>query len=106
MPSRFEPCGLAQQYAMRYGSLPIARKTGGLADTVRPIARGESSPNGFLFSQASGQDLWKSIRDAIKVYNTPRKFAQLRKNTLRQSCGWEEAAKQYSQTYDWALNAD
>ena len=106
MPSRFEPCGLAQQYAMRYGSLPIARKTGGLADTVRPIARGESSPNGFLFSQASGQELWNSIRDAIKVYSTPRKFAQLRKNTLLQTCGWEDAAKQYLQTYDWALKAD
>lgn len=105
MPSRFEPCGLAQQYAMRYGSLPIARKTGGLADTVRPIARGESAPNGFLFSQANEEDLWNSIRDALKAYANPRKFAQLRKNALAQSCGWEKAAKQYVQTYEWAMKS-
>src|SRR6056300_1980344 len=52
MPSRFEPCGLAQQYAMHYGSIPIARKTGGLADTISAFGPKNSQANGFLFDEA------------------------------------------------------
>src|SRR6056300_1890679 len=52
MPSRFEPCGLAQQYAMRYGSLPIARRTGGLADTIRPRTDESKDHTGYLFDKA------------------------------------------------------
>ncbi|MDA7823169.1 glycogen synthase GlgA [Opitutales bacterium] len=103
MPSRFEPCGLAQQYAMRYGSLPIARKTGGLADTIRPIAHGELSPNGFLFSESTGKDLWKAIQEGLRVFANNRKFTQLRKNALSQPCSWEQAARQYLQTYNWTM---
>ena len=105
MPSRFEPCGLAQQYAMRYGSLPIGRKTGGLADTIRPISRSEPSPNGFLFSEATGIELWNSIKAALSVFANKRKFSQLRKNAFFQDCGWGHAAEQYLQTYKWALDA-
>ena len=101
MPSRFEPCGLAQQYAMQYGSLPIVRKTGGLADTVRPISRGEKLPNGFLFSQESTNELWEVIREALNVYANNRKFTQLRKNAMVQDRGWEQAAKLYIQVYKW-----
>lgn len=103
MPSRFEPCGLAQQYAMHYGSLPIARKTGGLADTIRPISRGEKKPNGFLFTEASGKALWVAIREALEVFANNRKFTQMRKNAISQKCDWEQAAKNYSRVYDWAM---
>ena len=105
MPSRFEPCGLAQQYAMRYGSIPIARKTGGLADTIRPISRSEPSPNGFLFTEATGIELWNSIKEALSVFANKRKFTQLRKNAFFQDCGWGHAAAEYLQTYKWALDA-
>jgi starch synthase len=104
MPSRFEPCGLAQQYAMRYGSLPIARKTGGLADTIVPFSQGESKSNGFLFSNPTNQDLWSAIQQALKVYANKRKFTQMRKNAISRKCGWDHAAEQYIQTYQWALN--
>jgi starch synthase len=104
MPSRFEPCGLAQQYAMRYGALPIARKTGGLADTVRPIARGEKFANGFLFSKASGNALCQAILQALEIFANNRKFTQLRKNAMLQSCDWEQAAKQYLQVYQWSID--
>lgn len=104
MPSRFEPCGLAQQYAMRYGALPIARKTGGLADTIRPLSTKESNPNGFLFADQSSQALLSSIRDALNLFSQKRKFAQLRKNAMSQNCGWEQAASQYIQAYKWAMN--
>lgn len=104
MPSRFEPCGLAQQYAMRYGSLPIARKTGGLADTIVPFSQGESKSNGFLFSNPTPHDLWSAIQQALKVYANKRKFTQMRKNAISRKCGWDHAAEQYLQTYQWALN--
>ena len=104
MPSRFEPCGLAQQYAMKYGSLPIARKTGGLADTISPIAPGEKCSTGFLFSDASAKSLWTSIQEALEVFANKRKFSQMRKNALSLKCGWENAAIQYLQTYEWAID--
>ncbi len=103
MPSRFEPCGLAQQYAMRYGSLPIARKTGGLADTIKPFSRGEKNPNGFLFNDPTAKALWSTMRQALEVFANNRKFTQMRKNALTKKCGWEEAAKHYLQTYQWAM---
>ncbi len=104
MPSRFEPCGLAQQYAMQYGSLPIARKTGGLADTIIPFKRGEKFSNGFLFNDASARDLWGAIKQALEVFANNRKLTQMRKNALSRKCSWEHAAEQYAQTYHWALN--
>ncbi len=104
MPSRFEPCGLAQQYAMRYGSLPIARKTGGLADTIVSFSQGESKSNGFLFNHSSAEDLWGAIQQALNVYANKRKLSQMRKNAISRNCGWDHAAEQYLQTYQWAMN--
>ena len=103
MPSRFEPCGLAQQYAMRYGSLPIARKTGGLADTILPISRGEKNCNGFLFKNASAKELWDAVQQALEVFANNRKFTRMRKNAVSRNCGWKYAAEQYIQAYKWAL---
>jgi len=103
MPSRFEPCGLAQQYAMRYGALPIARKTGGLADTIQTQEGGALHPNGFLFTEPTPKALWLTIQEATGIYANSRKFTQMRKNALFKKCDWEEAAKEYIKTYDWAL---
>jgi starch synthase len=102
MPSRFEPCGLAQQYAMRYGSLPIARKTGGLADTIIPVSRGEKKANGFLFDNATAKELWITVKHALEVYANNRKFTQMRKNAMNRDCGWARAAEQYIEVYKWA----
>ena len=102
MPSRFEPCGLAQQYAMRYGSLPIARKTGGLADTIIPVSRGEKKANGFLFDNGTAKELWITVKQALEVYANNRKFSQMRKNAMNRDCGWVRAAEQYIEVYKWA----
>jgi starch synthase len=101
MPSRFEPCGLAQQYAMRYGSLPIARRTGGLADTIKHFSRSLQSANGFLFNRANAGDLKKVINRAIKLFDNQSQFAKIRLNALSTRCSWEFAAKQYSNIYQW-----
>lgn len=104
MPSRFEPCGLAQQYAMRYGSLPIARRTGGLADTVKHFSQSLQSATGFLFNRANPKDLQKVINRAIKLFDNKSHFAKIQANALTSACSWEFAAKQYSEVYHWTMS--
>ena len=106
MPSRFEPCGLAQQYAMRYGSLPIARKTGGLADTIRPPHSSETNPNGFLFEDIDSNSLSRVIHKGLKLYNDKEKFARIRKNATNSMFSWDFAAEKYQGIYRWALEKD
>ena len=101
MPSRFEPCGLAQLYAMRYGSLPIARKTGGLADTIDHFSRSSGSANGFLFEKANPKSLKMVIHRAIKLFEKPVQFSKVRKNALESPCSWDNAAKRYAEVYEW-----
>lgn len=106
MPSRFEPCGLAQQYAMKYGSIPIARKTGGLADTLVDMPEDPDSSNGFLFEESSSQSLAKVIHRAATVYENTISFKRIRENGLNSDCSWDLAAKKYVDVYDWALNEE
>ena len=101
IPSRFEPCGLAQLYAMRYGSLPIARKTGGLADTIDHFSRSSGSANGFLFEKANPKSLKMVIHRAIKLFEKPVQFSKVRKNALESPCSWDNAAKRYAEVYEW-----
>ena len=103
MPSRFEPCGLAQQYAMAYGSIPIGRKTGGLADTIRDLKGENKNPNGFLFEDASSNALLEVIHRAMKLYQDQSLFKKTRKNSLHSHCSWDLAAKHYEDVYKWAL---
>ncbi|NCD00757.1 glycogen synthase [bacterium] len=92
MPSRYEPCGLGQMIAMRYGSLPIVRKTGGLADTV-------NSKNGFVFNTFSQRALFLAISKAIKVYKNKRKFQSMQKRVMQKDFSWDKSAKKYLSIY-------
>ena len=103
MPSRFEPCGLAQQYAMKYGSIPVARRTGGLADTIVDLNEDNNCANGFLFEQSTSSELIHVINRAINLFHTPDKFQKVRQTGLNSQCSWELAAKQYTEVYNWAL---
>ena len=104
MPSRFEPCGLAQQYAMRYGSVPICRKTGGLADTVQPVGKSQNSANGFLFERSEPEALLEVINKAIHLFHNRKLYAEVQKNALNFPCSWECAAEEYREVYSWALS--
>ena len=104
MPSRFEPCGLAQQYAMKYGSIPIARRTGGLADTIIDFMENQICSNGFLFEKASSSELTEVIHRAINLFRTPDTFQKVRQTGLDAQCSWEFAANQYTEVYNWALD--
>jgi starch synthase len=99
MPSLFEPCGLGQMIAMRYGSVPLVRATGGLADTVR------DSVTGFVFNDFSADALWHTIQRATYIYRIdPGSFAALQRNGMTQDFSWRNSALGYQQLYEWALS--
>ena len=92
MPSRFEPCGLPQMIGMRYGSLPLVRKAGGLADTVR---EGET---GFVFESYLSNDLANKIKEALKIYASP-KWEKMVRTAMGQDFSWEVSARKYLDLY-------
>ncbi|MDI6770386.1 MAG: glycogen/starch synthase [Anaerolineales bacterium] len=98
MPSRYEPCGLAQMIAMCYGCVPLVRATGGLKDTV------EEGRTGFLFGAASAEALAETIRGALAVYPQREKWRKLQRNGMKQDFSWSRSASQYASLY-WSLNA-
>ena len=102
MPSRFEPCGLAQQYAMRYGA-PIARKPVVWQIPSCPFPGVKNTAMVFFFKNASAKELWHAIQQALEVFANNRKFTLMRKNALSRNCGWGYAAERYIQVYKWAL---
>ena len=94
MPSRFEPCGLSQMYAQRFGSLPIGRQTGGLSET---IVDGET---GFLFSEASPESLLGGISRAFATFGAKDRLNRMRERAMSQRFGWHHSARNYGQLYD------
>lgn len=98
MPSRFEPCGLNQMYSLRYGTPPIVRATGGLADTVID-ASDKTHGNGFVFARAEPAELLVAIRRAADLWPRPRLWRQLQKNGMAAEHGWDQPAQEYIQLY-------
>jgi starch synthase len=93
MPSRFEPCGLSQMYAQRFGSLPIGHKTGGLAETIKD---GET---GFLFSQPSSESFMGAICRAFGAFASQRRLHAMRSNAMAQTFAWSASAAAYKALY-------
>ena len=104
MPSRAEPCGLTQMYAMRYGTLPVARAPGGLIDTIAQYIGGTTQGDGFLFTQATGRALHDTVGWATATYyDKPRDFARLQRNAMAQDFSWKRSAAQYIDVYHSAI---
>ena len=100
MPSRFEPCGLSQLIALRYGSLPIVRETGGLKDTVIPYNQFTGEGTGFSFLFYDSAVLLDILRYALKTYYENRKgYAKLQRRAMEQDFSWEASAKVYEEMY-------
>jgi starch synthase len=93
MPSRFEPCGLSQMYAQRFGSLPIARHTGGLADTI------DDGVTGFLFRDPEPAHYWQSVQRAFNVVRKPNLFNAMRCRAMASPLSWKQSVKPYDQLY-------
>lgn len=103
MPSRFEPCGLNQLYSQRYGTLPIVRRTGGLADTVvdaMPDTIADKTASGFVFDEASVGAMLETIKRALLLYTNKRTWLQLQKNAMRKDFSWRQSAEQYLNLYN------
>ena len=96
MPSRVEPCGLNQMYALRYGTIPIVRRTGGLNDTVIDVGDGGF---GFCHVQPSVKDVCDSIDRAIELYNNKSEFYEIRKKCTGIDYSWEKSAQEYLTLY-------
>lgn len=101
MPSRYEPCGLNQMYSMRYGTVPVVRRTGGLADTVQDWDG--SSGTGFVFGPATAAALASSITRAVAVYQDDTQMQALRRAGMRQDFSWSRSARCYLEVYDLAV---
>ncbi|NLF48931.1 MAG: glycogen synthase [Acholeplasmataceae bacterium] len=99
MPSKFEPCGLSQMIALRYGTIPIVRETGGLADTVEAFNEYEQTGNGFSFTHFNAHDMMHVIRYACNIYRVPQAWDLLVKNAMKDDFSWTQSAKLYRQAY-------
>lgn len=97
MPSRVEPCGLNQLYAMRYGTVPIVRSTGGLKDTVRDLL--EPGGYGITFAEADSVDAANAIGRALELYANPQRMQQLRKQLMALDFSWDKSAASYIDLY-------
>lgn len=97
MPSRFEPCGISQLIAMKYGTIPIVRATGGLENTV-------TKETGFKFNNYNAQEMTDCINYAISIYKDKNKWKELIKNSMNADFSWKKSAKEYKQVYHSLTN--
>ena len=105
MPSRYEPCGLGQLVALRYGAAPVVRRTGGLADTVREFDTASRTGTGFLFDGFAVEDLVAAVRRAAGVHRQPALWQALVQNAMAADFSWEASAREYVSLYRKALKA-
>ncbi|MCK7484731.1 MAG: glycosyltransferase [Bacillus subtilis] len=100
MPSKFEPCGLGQLIALKYGSLPLVRETGGLIDTVKPYNEFDKTGNGFSFSHFNAHDMMHVLRYALSVYqNDPFAWDMLVERAMNEDFSWNRSADEYIALY-------
>jgi starch synthase len=106
MPSKYEPCGLNQLYSLRYGTVPLVRSTGGLADTITDYTSAtlqNGKANGFSFDEFTSQALLKTITRAVTLYENKEAWLKITKNGMVQDWSWERSAKEYNKLYEKAL---
>ena len=104
LPSRFEPCGISQLKSLRYGSIPIVRSVGGLADTIKDWDPEKEEGNGFVFLNWDEKDLLVAIARAIESYKYKEKWQRLVQKAMKQVFSWELPAKKYLELYKIAIN--
>ena len=104
MPSLFEPCGIGQMMAMRYGTLPIVRETGGLKDTVQPYNQYTGEGNGFSFANYNAHEMLYCIQKGLNLYKDKDIWHKLVRNAMSTDNSWKNSAKKYIEVYQGILN--
>ncbi len=99
MPSKFEPCGLNQMYSLKYGTVPIVRKTGGLADTVSLFDPATGEGTGFVFEHYDKTGFAWALKRALTTYDDPESWARLRCNGMEQDYSWARQGAEYEALY-------
>ncbi|MDH4225272.1 MAG: glycogen synthase [Deltaproteobacteria bacterium] len=99
MPSRFEPCGLNQMYSLAYGTVPVVRHTGGLADTVVDVTLHPAKGNGFSFVEPAPDAFWDAITRALALFEDRDKWSALMRRGMRQDHSWTKSAEKYIKLY-------
>jgi starch synthase len=99
MPSRYEPCGLNQMYSLRYGTPPVVRRTGGLADTVETFDPATGRGTGFVFDHFTPDGLRWALRHGLRTYGDPGAWRRLQKNAMAMNFSWENQGARYVDLY-------
>jgi starch synthase len=105
MPSRFEPCGLAQLIALRYGTIPVVRATGGLADTIKDYDPVAATGNGFRFEAYDPWQFFGAVVRAAETYRHPSLWAWLIRRAMTEDVSWSRSAEKYVQLYMAGISA-
>lgn len=99
IPSRYEPCGLTQMYALKYGTVPVVRATGGLDDTIDPFTIQTGEGNGFKFGPYEPAAFHAAIREAINLFQDTKLWNRLRTNGMKEDFSWDRSARAYMEIY-------
>jgi len=99
MPSLYEPCGLSQMIAMRYGNIPVARATGGLQDSIVNYHADSENATGFLFTEKTYEGLVSALNSAILVFGDKPAWSKLIKNAMKMDFSWKYSAQNYLKIY-------
>ena len=100
MPSNYEPCGIGQLIAMRYGAAPVVRETGGLKDTVKQYDKYEKQGNGFVFSNYNAHEMMYAIKRALSTYGNFEVWSSIVSNAMNSDYSWRESAREYKELYE------
>jgi starch synthase len=103
IPSRYEPCGLTQMYALKYGTIPVVRATGGLDDTITPFNPQTGKGNGFKFTAYTPKALLRTLQKAIELFHTTGAWRKLRTNGMKEDFSWDRSAHSYLELYNTTM---
>ena len=99
MPSNYEPCGIGQLIAMRYGAVPLVRETGGLKDTVQQYDKYTNTGNGFVFSNYNAHEMMYALKRALSAYENYAEWQHIVENAMKTDFSWRNSANEYKQLY-------